>query len=176
MEPWFVVHMRDPIWMSFRLLFFCAKGFGRTQASICFNNIYNCLFPPVGFNGHLSLPGSIPFFLQGTFSKMAVGQNQWYHFGVGEFTTHFSLFEWDWDVHWDELEFDPWPRGKGTQASEPVSLGRYTPVANLGDLAQRWTNDLFRSSWHRAPRRSFFSFVWRVVFFWLGSWWLPFAF
>ena len=24
--------------------------------------------------------------------NMAVGQNQWYHFGVGEFTTHFSLF------------------------------------------------------------------------------------
>ena len=22
---------------------------------------------------------------------MAVGQHQWYHFGVGEFTTHFSL-------------------------------------------------------------------------------------
>ena len=23
---------------------------------------------------------------------LAVGQNQWYHFGVGEFTTHFRLF------------------------------------------------------------------------------------
>ena len=26
--------------------------------------------------------------------NLAVGQNQWYHFGVGEFTTHFSLFYW----------------------------------------------------------------------------------
>ena len=25
-----------------------------------------------------------------------LGQHQWYHFGVGEFTTHFSLFEWGW--------------------------------------------------------------------------------
>ena len=25
------------------------------------------------------------------YDAMAVGQNQWYHFGVGEFTTHFSL-------------------------------------------------------------------------------------
>ena len=32
---------------------------------------------------------------------MAVGQNQWYHFGVGEFTTHFrTYFGGDWDVHW----------------------------------------------------------------------------
>ena len=26
-------------------------------------------------------------------------QNQWCHFGVGEFATHFSLFSGDWDVH-----------------------------------------------------------------------------
>ena len=25
-------------------------------------------------------------------AEVAVGQNRWYHFGVGEFTTHFSLF------------------------------------------------------------------------------------
>ena len=32
---------------------------------------------------------------------MAVGQNQWYHFGVGEFPTHFrTYFSGDWDVHW----------------------------------------------------------------------------
>ena len=32
---------------------------------------------------------------------MAVGQNQWCHFGVGEFTTHFrTYFSVDWDVHW----------------------------------------------------------------------------
>ena len=32
---------------------------------------------------------------------MAVGQNQWYHFGVGEFTTRVrTYFSGDWDVHW----------------------------------------------------------------------------
>ena len=32
---------------------------------------------------------------------MAVGQNQRYHFGVGEFTTHVRThFSGDWDVHW----------------------------------------------------------------------------
>ena len=42
---------------------------------------------------------------------MAVGQNQWYHFGVG--ATHFSTyFGGDWDVHWGyDLDFDPWPYG-----------------------------------------------------------------
>ena len=40
---------------------------------------------------------------------MAVNQNQWYHFGVGEFTTHFrTYFSGDWDVHWGyDLGFDP---------------------------------------------------------------------
>ncbi|CAJ1357525.1 unnamed protein product [Effrenium voratum] len=44
---------------------------------------------------------------------------------------------------------------QGLQVKKPdgtwlsVKTDRYTPVANLGDLAQRWTNDLFRSSWHR---------------------------
>ena len=32
----------------------------------------------------------------GGFAHLAVGQNQWYHFGVA---THFSPFLWDWDVH-----------------------------------------------------------------------------
>ena len=43
---------------------------------------------------------------------LAVGQNQWYQFGVGEFTTHFKneFFRADWDVHWRyDLAFDPWP-------------------------------------------------------------------
>ena len=32
---------------------------------------------------------------------MAMVQNQWYHFGIGEFTTRFRLyFSGDWDVHW----------------------------------------------------------------------------
>ncbi|CAE7535063.1 2ODD33 [Symbiodinium sp. CCMP2456] len=59
---------------------------------------------------------------------------------------------------------------QGLQVQKPdgswlsVKTDRYTPVANLGDLAQRWTNDVFRSSIHRvlnastAPR-------WSVIFF-----------
>ena len=34
---------------------------------------------------------------------MAVGQNQWYHFGIGA-PTILVYFSWGWDVHWD-----PWP-------------------------------------------------------------------
>ena len=34
-------------------------------------------------------------------------KNQWYHFGVGEFTTNFSLFQWlDWNVHWGLTDLD----------------------------------------------------------------------
>ena len=40
-------------------------------------------------------------------------QNQWHHFGVGEFTTHFRTYFSGWiesDVHWGyDLAFDPWP-------------------------------------------------------------------
>ena len=31
---------------------------------------------------------------------MAVGQNQWYHFGVGA-PPILVYFSWDWDVHWE---------------------------------------------------------------------------
>ena len=33
-------------------------------------------------------------------------------FGVGEFTTHFRAYFSGWiesDVHWDDLDFHPWP-------------------------------------------------------------------
>ena len=45
----------------------------------------------------------------------ALGQNQWYHFGVGEFTTHFRTYFSGWiesDVHrgLTDLAFDPWPQ------------------------------------------------------------------
>ena len=44
--------------------------------------------------------GEISHAIWGLCWYMAVGQNQWYHLGVGEFTTHFSLFLWlDGDVH-----------------------------------------------------------------------------
>ena len=37
---------------------------------------------------------------------MAVGQNQWSHFGVG------APILVDWDVHWGyDLDFGPWPYG-----------------------------------------------------------------
>ena len=40
---------------------------------------------------------------------MALGQNQWYHFGVGA-PPILSYFSGDWDVHWGyDLAFDPWP-------------------------------------------------------------------
>ena len=46
-------------------------------------------------------------------AQMAVGQNQWHHSGVGEFTTHFRLpilVVGLVDVHWGyDLAFVPWP-------------------------------------------------------------------
>ena len=43
-------------------------------------------------------------------NDMAVGQNQWYHFGVGA-PLILGFFSGDWDVHWGYgfLDFDPWP-------------------------------------------------------------------
>ena len=39
----------------------------------------------------------------------AVGQNQWYHFGVGALPI-LVYFDGDWDVHRGyDLDFDPWP-------------------------------------------------------------------
>ena len=43
---------------------------------------------------------------QGT---LALGQSQWYHFGVGA-PPILVYISWDWDVHWGyDLDFDPWP-------------------------------------------------------------------
>ena len=39
---------------------------------------------------------------------MAVGQNQWYHFGVRA-PPVLVYFSGDWDVHWGVRDFDPWP-------------------------------------------------------------------
>ena len=39
---------------------------------------------------------------------MAVGQNQWYHFGGAP--PILVYFSGDWDVHWGyDSAFDPWP-------------------------------------------------------------------
>ena len=40
--------------------------------------------------------------------EMAVGQNQWYHFGIGA-PPILVDFSGDWDVHWGVRGFDPWP-------------------------------------------------------------------
>ena len=40
---------------------------------------------------------------------MAVGQNQWYHSGIGA-PPILVFFSADWDVNWGyDLGFDPWP-------------------------------------------------------------------
>ena len=41
--------------------------------------------------------------------NLAVGQNQWYYFGIGA-PPILVYFSGDWDVHWGyNLAFDPWP-------------------------------------------------------------------
>ena len=48
------------------------------------------------------------FFEQLHCQHLAVGQNQWYHFGVGA-PLILVYFSGDWDVHWAyDLDFDPW--------------------------------------------------------------------
>ena len=58
--------------------------------------------------------------------QLAVGQNQWYHFGVGA-PPILVNFSWDWDVRWGyDLAFDPWP----TPAAGP-------PADSLGSARRR---------------------------------------
>ena len=66
---------------------------------------------------------------------MAVGQNQWYHFGVGA-PPILVYFSGDGDVHWgDDTDFDPWPY-------DDISLWAQLPMpGHAGD-----------SSHHLAPR------------------------
>ena len=48
---------------------------------------------------------------------MAVGQNQWYRFGVGV-PPILVFFSGDWDVHWGyDLDLDPWPYVPGCDKS-----------------------------------------------------------
>ena len=49
-------------------------------------------------------------------SHLAVGQNQWYHFGVGA-PPILVYFTGDWDVHSGVRDFDP----------QPFSCGERTP-------------------------------------------------
>ena len=72
-------------------------------------------------------------------SKLAVGQNQWYHFGVGA-PPLLVYFSGDWDVHCGyDLDFDPWPIG-----SLPLNPGlgteRWTAARTFGTWTglSRW--------------------------------------
>ena len=57
-----------------------------------------------------------------TYTQVAVGQNQWYQFGVGA-PPILVDFSWDWDVHWGyDLDFDPWPSG-GHLATTIIPVG-----------------------------------------------------
>ena len=57
----------------------------------------------------------------GFFCYMAVGQNQWYRFGVGA-PPILVYSSRDWDVDWGYGNFDPWPH-------DPHPLG--IPKPNL---------------------------------------------
>ena len=51
---------------------------------------------------------------------MGMGQNQWYHFGVGA-PPHFSLFQWGLGCSLGLRAFDPWPYGHEPQGNPQVS-------------------------------------------------------
>ena len=52
-------------------------------------------------------------------TQMAVGQNQWYHFGVGEFTSLYSILVVGLGCSLGgSRDFDPWP-GEQTQKRPP---------------------------------------------------------
>ena len=54
----------------------------------------NCIFSiPYSSMGKMVLSAGEP-------NHMAVGQNQWYHFGVGAPPILEPIFSGDWDVHW----------------------------------------------------------------------------
>ena len=73
-----------------------------------------------------------------------MGQNQWYHFGVGEFTAHFrTYFLWlGWDVHWNATHGHQkrgWPcRGPGQRVQgQRQILGPELPPQQGGAVEQR---------------------------------------
>ena len=69
------------------------------------------------------------------------GSNQWYHFGVGKFTTHFrTYFSGDWDVHRGyDLDFDPWPNRRARLDVRLTMIrlfGRAGPRHSRGGVCQ----------------------------------------
>ena len=69
--------------------------------------------------------------------NMAVGQNQWYHFGVGEFTTHFRTYFSGWSGMFTgltDLDFDPWPYRHGKAHREMEACGAFVRWAGESPL------------------------------------------
>ena len=54
----------------------------------------------------------------------AVGQHQWYHFGVG--APPILVYSWDWDVHWEvgQRSRETLSLGLVSKLSEPEAAGR----------------------------------------------------
>ena len=48
----------------------------------------------------------------------------------GRCTTHFSLFCWEWDVHWGYLDFGPWPANTSA-FRQPASVAPVLQAENL---------------------------------------------
>ena len=85
-------------------------------------------------------------FCPGARMKMAVGQNQWYHFGVGA-PPILGYLSGDWDVHWGyDLDFDPWPNRGMRDPSDGFSVSY-----RLAGACQR-IPALRRSELSSAPR------------------------
>ena len=64
---------------------------------------------------------------------MAVGQNQWYRFGLGAPPIS-TFFSGDWDVHWGyDLDFDPHPYSQVQQFPLGICLQvQLIPLEQLG--------------------------------------------
>ena len=60
--------------------------------------------------------------------RKIMGQNRWYHFGVGEFKLS-SILGGDWDVHWGYDSFDPWPESPRCCRERPPRPGSRTSGA-----------------------------------------------
>ena len=57
-------------------------------------------------------------------THLAVGQNQWYHFGAGA-PPILVYFSGDWAVFWGyDLDFAPWPSKLGLPMAAPLLFNR----------------------------------------------------
>ena len=88
---------------------------------------------------------------------MAVGQNQWYHFGVVA-PPILVYFSWDWDVHWGyDKAFDPWPNGpnyarrsskkNGSDKKRSVALNRKRQPRTCRKVAPRSASPQLNARW-----------------------------